>query len=79
MIGGQVGIAGHLKIGNNVKIYAQTGVSKDIKDGEIIFGTPAIKARDFHKSYIHFKNLPKIVSKVNQIAKDLKTQTKNNE
>ena len=31
MIGGQVGIAGHLKIGDKVKIGAQAGVTKSIK------------------------------------------------
>ena len=76
MIGGQVGIGGHLKIGNNVKILGQTGVTKGLGDNEIVFGTPAIKVRDFNRSYVYFKNLPKIVSKINQIEKDLKTQIK---
>jgi UDP-3-O-[3-hydroxymyristoyl] glucosamine N-acyltransferase len=35
MIGGQVGIAGHLTIGNNVRIQAQSGVGRNIKDDEI--------------------------------------------
>ena len=76
MIGGQVGIAGHLKIGDNVKILGQTGVTKGLRDNQIVYGTPAIKATDFNKSYVYFKNLPKIVSKINQIEKDLKTQIK---
>ena len=76
MIGGQVGIAGHIKIGNNVKILGQTGVTKGLRDNQIVYGTPAIKATDFNKSYVYFKNLPKIVSKINQIEKDLKTQIK---
>ena len=76
MIGGQVGIAGHLKIGDNVKILGQTGVTKNLRDNQMVHGTPAINARDFNKSYVYFKNLPKIVSKINQIEKDLKTQIK---
>lgn len=74
MIGGQVGIAGHLKVGNNVKILAQAGISKNVKDDEIVNGTPAFKVQDFNKSYVYFKNLPKIVSKINQLEKELKTQ-----
>ena len=69
MIGGQVGFAGHLIIGNNVKILAQAGVSKNLKDNAIINGTPAFKVQDFNKSYVHFKNLPKIVSKINKLQK----------
>jgi UDP-3-O-[3-hydroxymyristoyl] glucosamine N-acyltransferase len=37
-IGGQVGIAGHLTIGNNVRIQAQSGVGRNIKDDEICKG-----------------------------------------
>jgi UDP-3-O-[3-hydroxymyristoyl] glucosamine N-acyltransferase len=76
MIGGQVGIAGHLKIGNNVKVLGQTGVTKSLKDNQMVYGTPAINARDFNKSYVYFKNLPKVVSKINQLEKDLKIQIK---
>jgi UDP-3-O-[3-hydroxymyristoyl] glucosamine N-acyltransferase len=76
MIGGQVGIAGHLKIGDNVKILGQTGVTKSLGDNQMVHGTPAINARDFNKSYVYFKNLPKVVSKINQLEKDLKIQIK---
>lgn len=76
MIGGQVGIAGHNKIGNNVKILAQAGISKNIKENTIVNGTPAFKVQDFNKSYALFKNLPNIVSKINQLEKELKTQNK---
>ena len=70
-IGGQVGIAGHLTIGNNVKIQAQSGIGKNIKDGEKVQGTPAIGYNDYFKSYIHFKNLPKIVSDFNNFQKQI--------
>jgi len=76
MIGGQVGISGHVKIGNNVKILAQAGISKNIKENSIVNGTPAFKVQDFNKSYVLFKNLPNIVSKFNQLEKELKTQNK---
>jgi UDP-3-O-[3-hydroxymyristoyl] glucosamine N-acyltransferase len=71
MIGGQVGIAGHICIGNNVRIQAQSGVSKNIKDGEVLQGTPGFAYNDFFKSYVHFKNLPKIVSEIEKLKKEL--------
>jgi UDP-3-O-[3-hydroxymyristoyl] glucosamine N-acyltransferase len=70
IIGGQVGIAGHLNIGNNVKIQAQSGIGSNIKDDEKIQGTPAIGYTDFLKSYVHFKNLPKIVADVASLKKN---------
>lgn len=71
IIGGQVGIAGHITIGNNVRIQAQTGVGKNIKDGEIIQGSPAFAYNDYSKSYVHFKNLPKIVTEIEEIKKKI--------
>lgn len=66
-IGGQVGIVGHITIGNNVRIQAQTGVGKNIADNEKIQGSPAMAYSDFSKSYVHFKNLPKIVKDIEKL------------
>lgn len=71
MIGGQVGIAGHLIIGNNVRIQAQSGIGKNIKDNEAIQGTPALSYTDFNKSYVYFKNLPKIVQQLDELKKKI--------
>lgn len=68
-IGGQVGIIGHLTIGNNVKIQAQSGISRNIKDNEVLQGSPAFGYGDYNKSYVYFKNLPKIVKDINEIEK----------
>jgi UDP-3-O-[3-hydroxymyristoyl] glucosamine N-acyltransferase len=72
MIGGQVGIAGHLVIGNNVKIQAQSGIGKSLKDGEVVQGSPAFNYSDFAKSFVHFKNLPKIIKDIEELKKDNK-------
>ncbi|WP_077399692.1 UDP-3-O-(3-hydroxymyristoyl)glucosamine N-acyltransferase [Cellulophaga omnivescoria] len=69
MIGGQVGIVGHISIGDNVRIQAQSGIGKNIKDNEVLQGSPAMNYGDFNKSYVHFKNLPKIVKGINNIEK----------
>lgn len=73
MIGGQVGIAGHLTIGDGVKIQAQSGIGKNIKDGEVIQGSPAFNYGDFAKSYVHFKNLPKIVNDLEELKRNHKS------
>jgi UDP-3-O-[3-hydroxymyristoyl] glucosamine N-acyltransferase len=66
MIGGQVGIIGHIKIGDNVKIQAQAGVTSNIESNSRVTGTPAISYMNYNKSYIHFKNLPDIVKKIDK-------------
>lgn len=69
MIGGQVGIAGHLVIGNGVKIQAQSGIGRNVKDNETLQGSPALNYGDYNKSYVHFKNFPKIIDRLNTIEK----------
>lgn len=70
LIGGQVGFAGHLIIGDNVKIQAQSGIGKNLADGEVVQGSPAFNYGDFAKSFVHFKNLPKIVADLEEIKKN---------
>ncbi len=71
MIGGQVGVAGHITIGDNVRIQAQSGIGKSLKDGEIVQGSPAFNYADFSKSFVHFRNLPKIVNDLDALKKKL--------
>ncbi|MEH6537819.1 MAG: UDP-3-O-(3-hydroxymyristoyl)glucosamine N-acyltransferase [Psychroserpens sp.] len=68
-IGGQVGIAGHITIGNNVKVQAQSGIGRHVKDNEILQGSPSFAYGDWSKSYVYFKNLPKIVKTINDLEK----------
>lgn len=76
-IGGQVGIVGHITIGKNVKVQAQSGIARNVKDNEVLQGTPALSYADFNKSYVYFKNLPKIVKNISDIENELKNDNKN--
>ncbi|MEX0312886.1 MAG: UDP-3-O-(3-hydroxymyristoyl)glucosamine N-acyltransferase, partial [Allomuricauda sp.] len=69
LIGGQVGIVGHITIGDRVRIQAQSGIGRNVKDDEVLQGSPALNYGDYNKSYVHFKNLPKLVNKINDIEK----------
>ena len=69
MIGGQAGLAGHIKISDNVKIQAQAGVPSFVKEGEAVMGSPSINFSNYMKSYIHFKNLHKIVERLDKLEK----------
>jgi UDP-3-O-[3-hydroxymyristoyl] glucosamine N-acyltransferase len=69
MIGGQVGIVGHITIGDRVKIQAQSGIGRNVKDDEVLQGSPALNYGDYNKSYVHFKNLPKIINRIDELEK----------
>ena len=48
MFGGQVGIAGHAVIGDEVKSGAQAGIAGSIRKGHVtVQGSPAIEAKKF--------------------------------
>ncbi|TWP22938.1 UDP-3-O-(3-hydroxymyristoyl)glucosamine N-acyltransferase [Apibacter muscae] len=71
MIGGQAGIAGHLKIGDRVIIQGQSGVMADVENHKRLFGYPAIDYLKYQKSFIYFKDLPKLVSRLKKIEEKL--------
>ncbi len=72
MFGGQVGIVGHITIGNNVRVQAQSGIARNVKDNEVIQGTPAIGYADYNKSYVYFKKLPELAATINLLEKEIK-------
>ena len=71
MIAGQVGFVGHLSIGDDVKIGAQSGVSANLKDGCIYLGSPAIDISIQRKALVHFRNLPEIVKRIDELERKL--------
>ena len=70
MIGGQVGIVGHISIGDNVKIQAQSGIGRNVRDNEVLQGSPALNYGDYNKSYVLFKNLPKLSNRLDELEKN---------
>ena len=74
LIGGQVGIVGHLTIGDRVRIQAQSGIGRNVKNDETLQGSPALNYGDYNKSYVHFKNLPSLVNRVNKLDKKIDSE-----
>lgn len=77
MIGGQVGIVGHISIADEVKIAAQAGIPNNIRNkGEIVIGSPAFDLRSFKRSFIHFRNFPDVIKRIEELEKQLKSLNK---
>ena len=74
-IGGQVGIVGHIKIGSQVKIQAQSGVNSSVADKDTIYGSPAINYNDYLRSYVHFRKLPEMAKRINNLENTSKDNT----
>jgi len=63
MVGGQVGIAGHLKIGKGARLAAQSGVIGDVPAGAEYMGFPAAPARAYLRSVAVLRRLARRDSK----------------
>ncbi len=75
MIGGQVAIIGHATIADNVKIAAKSGIGSSItKEGEVVMGHVAFNIKDFQKSYILFRKLPRIAERLSKLETLLKSE-----
>ncbi|MBQ5843905.1 MAG: UDP-3-O-(3-hydroxymyristoyl)glucosamine N-acyltransferase [Alistipes sp.] len=68
-LAGQVGIADHITIGNNVKIGSQSGIDRNVPDGEIRFGSPALKGMGYYRSFAVFKELPEMAKQLRALEK----------
>ena len=68
-IAGQVGIADHVVVGNNVKIGSKSGIDKNVPDGEIRFGFPALPGIQYHRSFAVFRQLPEMAQKLREVEK----------
>lgn len=71
-IAGQVGIADHVTVGDRVMIGSKSGLDKNVPDGEIRFGYPALPGMQYHRAAAVFKRLPELDRTVRQLEKDVK-------
>jgi UDP-3-O-[3-hydroxymyristoyl] glucosamine N-acyltransferase len=73
MFGGQVGIAGHLEIADGVKLAATSGVASSIlKENDVQMGAPSFPHKSFLQSYVFFRKLPSLASRISELEKELK-------
>jgi UDP-3-O-[3-hydroxymyristoyl] glucosamine N-acyltransferase len=80
MFGGQVGLAGHIQIADNVNLGAQCGVISSVKEATTLLGAPAMNARNFMRSSAVFSKLPDMYRQLGQLQKEieeLKQELKN--
>jgi UDP-3-O-[3-hydroxymyristoyl] glucosamine N-acyltransferase len=70
-MGGQSGVIGHLKVGNDVSIATRGGVTHDIPDGTMVSGFPARLHRDELRIEAILKKLPELYKTVKMLEKQL--------
>jgi UDP-3-O-[3-hydroxymyristoyl] glucosamine N-acyltransferase len=76
-IGGQVAIRDHIKIGNKVKIVSKSGIMKDLPDGAIVAGVPAVPFTQWKRMSVMINKLPELLKEFTQLkslASHIKTK-----
>jgi UDP-3-O-[3-hydroxymyristoyl] glucosamine N-acyltransferase len=68
ILAGQVGVAGHCKIGDNVVITAQSGTHGDISDGSMVSGSPAFDHKQWLRAVGIFNRLPELAKAVRALT-----------
>ena len=68
-IAGQSGVSGHLEIGDNVTIGANSGVTNSIKSGLTVSGFPVKEHYEDLKIKVAMGRIPELIKKVKEIEK----------
>jgi UDP-3-O-[3-hydroxymyristoyl] glucosamine N-acyltransferase len=70
-VGGQVGFAGHLEVGDKAIITAQSGSSHDIPSGMIMSGSPAFENAGWLRSVAAFPKLPALIRRIRGLEREI--------
>ena len=57
--------------GDRVMVGSKSGLDKNVPDGEIRFGYPALPGMQYHRAAAVFKRLPELDRTVRQLEKDV--------
>lgn len=75
-VGGQAGLAGHISIEDGVKIGGQSGVTKSLKKGEAVMGTPAFQHTSALRIQAVSRNLPDLEKRIKELEQQIALLTK---
>lgn len=71
VLAGQVGIAGHLKVGDDAVITAKSATSHDVEPGKMISGIPAFDNRDWLRSTAAYRKLGEMAARLRKLEKQV--------
>ena len=67
MLGGQVGVGGHLRIGARAVAVGQSGVTNSVEEGAMVAGYPAIGVREWRKASAVYRRLPEMKRRIEEL------------
>lgn len=73
ILAGQVGVAGRIHIGDGAMVGPKSGVGKDVPEGGIVSGAPAIPHRTWLRTTHVIPRLPELLKRVRALEKKVET------
>ncbi len=71
MLGGQVGIVGHVTLDDQVMIATRGGVSKSLKKGKYR-GSPAIPIQDYNRQEVYIRKIEDLSNRIKELEQRLR-------
>ncbi len=69
IMAGQTGSAGHLTIHKNAIVWAQSGLNRDVAEGAVVSGYPAMDSGDWLRSSAAYAKLPELMKTVRALER----------
>lgn len=64
VLGGQVGVVGHIVLADEVMMAARSAATKSILKGGIYSGAPAMPLKEHHEQVAHLRNIKKLAARI---------------
>ncbi|AFZ42357.1 UDP-3-O-(3-hydroxymyristoyl) glucosamine N-acyltransferase [Halothece sp. PCC 7418] len=69
LLGGQTGVTNQVVIGDRARATAQSGITRDVKPGEVVSGSPAVANQIYLRSSAIYKRLPEMYRTFKRLVK----------
>lgn len=73
VVASQSGIAGHLKLGQRSMVGAKSGVMRDIPDGGVVLGIPAVAASQAKRQWVATQHLPETMRRMKKLEQQVES------
>ena len=71
VLGGQVGLVGHIKLADGVMVAASSGVSKSIPQAGKYGGIPAVPLNEYNRNAVYLRNIERYIDQIKSLEKRL--------
>jgi UDP-3-O-[3-hydroxymyristoyl] glucosamine N-acyltransferase len=72
LLGGQVGIADGVRVGRNARVAAQSGVAREVGDGESAGGYPAVPLSEWRRTFAVQRRLLGMARRLRELEQEVR-------